>query len=106
VRRLGRGEVVVCGPVVAELVAGLKDDQREPLVAALRALSWAALDRARWIDVGVIAGALRRRGTPVPLTDIEIAVIADRAGAEVWTADADFDRIVEVLDGLRVRQLD
>lgn len=98
---LQRGEAVVCGPVVAELLAGAAASDRDELWSLLASLPWAEIGRAQWRRAGEVAAALRERGTTAPLTDIEIAVAAADADAELWTRDSDFDRIVGVLPGLR-----
>ena len=98
-----RGEVLVCGPVLAELIAGTIPETSERLWNRLSALPWAPLGRQAWHQVGSIRRKLLRAGTTVPLVDIGIAVAATRAGAAVWTADSDFERILEATDGLTVR---
>ncbi|HZD02299.1 MAG TPA: PIN domain-containing protein [Actinomycetes bacterium] len=97
---LTQGEVVVCGPVVAELVAGTAPARRGELVALLNALPWADLGRAEWARVGEVAARLREQGITTALTDIEIAVAAVRSHAELWTHDSDFAQIAKVLDSL------
>jgi predicted nucleic acid-binding protein len=97
---LAKGEVVVCGPVVAELVAGAPADRRAELVGLLNALPWADLGRLQWAMVGEVAARLREQGFSTALTDIEIAVAAVHARAELWTRDSDFARIAKVLDSL------
>jgi predicted nucleic acid-binding protein len=97
---LAQGEVVVCGPVVAELVAGTPSARRAELTALLQALPWADLGHADWTRVGEVAARLREQGITTALTDVEIAVAAVRVHAEVWTYDSDFTRITKVLDSL------
>ena len=100
---LDRREVVACGPVVAELVAGARPPDRPTLLASLGGLPWADLDRRAWQSVGLLAAELRDRGRSLPLTDIEIAVAAQSARATLWTADRDFERLADVLEGLELR---
>lgn len=100
---LDRREVVVCGPVVAELVAGARAHDRPTLVASLAGLPWAELDRQAWQSVGLLAAELRDRGEALPLTDLEIAVAAHLSGAALWTADRHFERLAPLLNGLEVR---
>jgi predicted nucleic acid-binding protein len=100
---LHRGEVLMCGPVAAELLAGLPPDRRTPFWVRWQALPWAELQRSSWLRVGVLAGDLRRRGATVSLTDIVIAVAAAGAGAAVWSADADFERLTGVMEDLTLR---
>jgi len=99
---LSNGEIVMCGPVAAELLAGIGERDEKNLWASLTALPWQGLDRDGWRAVGATAAALRRLGQRVPLIDVEIAVAAARGGAELWTGDAHFDRMVGVVPGLRL----
>lgn len=99
-RLLDRREVVVCGPVAAELLAGADENRRDELRQLLASLPWADIDRARWGEVGSLVARLRATGRSVALTDIEIAVAAMGAAASVWTFDANFDRIAEQLPEL------
>lgn len=101
---LARNEVVVCGPVIAELLAGTASEQAEVLWLAVGSLPSAPLDDAVWREAGECAGELRRRGATVPLLDVVIAVTAVRAGAAVWTRDRDFVRVGGVLPALRLHE--
>ena len=98
-----RGEVLMCGPVLAEILAGARPDDREMLSGVLGALPWADLDRTSWASVGALAADLRARGETLPLTDLEIAVAAHSADAMLWTRDRDFERIAAVLPGLNLK---
>ncbi len=100
-----RRELVTCGPVVVELLAGTSRDDRERLSRTLEGLPWVDLGRREWIRVGEIAGELRAAGATVALTDIEIAVAAMTAEAVVWSADSDFERIAAVVGELQTRPL-
>jgi predicted nucleic acid-binding protein len=96
---------VTCGPVVAELLAGTAERDRGKLARALDGLPWIELGRPEWQRAGELVASLRGAGMSVPLTDIEIAVVALAAEATVWTADADFRRIAQVADELLVEDL-
>jgi predicted nucleic acid-binding protein len=100
---LERREVLACGPVVAELVAGARPHDRATLLASLAGLPWAELDHQAWQSVGLLAAELRDQGQAIPLTDLEIAVAAHSSGAALWTADHHFKRLVPILDGLELR---
>ena len=102
---LERRQVLACGPVVAELVAGARPDDRATLLASLAGLPWAQLDHQAWQTVGLLAAELRDRGQVVPLTDIEIAVAAHSSGAALWTADQHFARLAPLLDGFELRMI-
>jgi len=99
---LERESVLVCGPVVAELLAGTTPLQREDVWLAIGSLPWADLDRAAWREVGEVANDLRRGGVSVPLTDVVIAVATARSDAELWTRDRNFERIRQTLPTLRL----
>lgn len=71
--------------------------------AQLGAQPWIDLKRGDWLAMGHTAAKLQERGQTVPLIDVQIAMCAVGAQAELWTLDRDFERIVEALDGLRVR---
>jgi predicted nucleic acid-binding protein len=102
-RHLEEGSVLVCGPVLAELLAGAPPERRDELWLALGSLPWAELDHAAWRQVGELANDLRRAGVSVPLTDLVIAVAAERSQATLWTRDRDFERIRPVLPALELR---
>ena len=99
---LERESVFMCGPVIAELLAGTAVERREDLWLALGSLPWSDLDQLAWQQIGELAFELRRRGTPVPIIDIAIAVSALNVEAELWTRDADFQRIREALPALNL----
>jgi predicted nucleic acid-binding protein len=100
-RLLTAGEVVICGPVVAELLAGTAAGQRAALWQVLSGVRWFDFARSHWRRVGEIAAALGERGATVPLTDVEIAVAAVASDAALWSRDSDFERIAQVLPDLK-----
>jgi predicted nucleic acid-binding protein len=89
--------------VVAELLAGARGRQRSELAEQLGTQPWINLKHSDWLTIGHTAAKLQERGQTTPLIDVQIAVCAVIAKAELWTLDRDFERIVEALDGLRVR---
>jgi predicted nucleic acid-binding protein len=98
--------VVICGPVFAELLAGAAEADRELLGETLGRLPWAETSRAGWREVGTIAARLRASGGPLPLTDLVIAVAAASGGHDLWSLDADFERIATVFDSLELYRPD
>ncbi len=99
---LDGGEVVTCGPVSAELLAGAEGEVAERMWETLSSLPWAQLGQAGWNEVGALARRLRRRGQALPLTDLAIAVAATHGGHALWSLDSDFERIAPALDGLEL----
>lgn len=98
------GEVVVCGPVVAEILARAKSSDRSTLWLLFAGLPWANLGPVQWQSVGDAAGRLRERGEATALTDIEIAAAAVGSSSQLWTRGEDFQRISGVLPALRFFQ--
>jgi len=96
------GDVVTCGPVVAELLAGADGVVAERMWEMLSSLRWAELDAAGWRQVGLTAHRLRAAGTVLPLTDLTIAVASAQAGHGLWSFDGDFERIAPALEGLEL----
>lgn len=96
------GEVAICGPVLAGLLGGADDTQRDWIRDTVGDLPWADLDHASWRDIGSIARRLRQAGQTLPLTDLAIAVAAARAAYSLWSFDSDFERIAPALDGLEL----
>ena len=90
------GDALICGPVAAELLAGTSPRDRERLSETLLGLEWVDLGRSEWLAAGRLAAELRAVGATVPLTDLEIAVAAISAGAQLATVDSDFERIATV----------
>ncbi len=99
---LDGGEVVTCGPVAAELLAGAGGEVAERMWGSLSALPWVPLPATGWREVGLVAHRLRRSGQTLPLTDLAIAVAAARGGHLLWSLDSDFERIALALDGLHL----
>jgi predicted nucleic acid-binding protein len=95
------GPVAVCEPVVMEVLAGARDDQRE---ADLRRL----LERFEMLNFDAVTdldGAVRvyRRCraagvTPRGMLDCMIAAVAWRLGATLLAHDADMDRVARVIE--------
>lgn len=99
---LASRDAMICGPVIAELLAGVLKPEEPELRLRLAGLPWAELDHEAWQQVGDVSHTLRAAGTPVALTDIEVAVAAVRAGAKMWSFDADFETIAGVLPDLQL----
>ena len=100
---LARSELMMCGPVLAELVAGVPAEHRSDYGLRLRALPWSGLDRDGWLRAGLVRGDLRRAGFTASLIDIAIAVSAAQAGASLWTADAAHERVAAEMNDLKLR---
>ena len=93
----------MCGPVLAELVAGVPAARRSEYALRLRGLPWSGLDRDGWLRVGLIRGDLLREGFTASLTDVAIAVSAAQAGAVLWSGDAAHERVAAAMSDLTLR---
>jgi len=101
-RLLETETILACGPVVAEMLSGASEEQRDSVWHTVVSLPWADLDATGWRETGNVASALRRRGRTVPLTDVMIAVASVRARAQLWTTDEHFRTIQDALPGLEL----
>jgi predicted nucleic acid-binding protein len=98
---LASGEVVMCGLVAAELIAGTPPKDRSERWRQLAGLRWAPeLQRDDWYQVGRLAGDLAAAGHHPPLADLQIAVAAAREQAPLWTRDKHFTTIRQAVPGL------
>jgi predicted nucleic acid-binding protein len=96
-------EVLTCGPVLAELVAGVPPARRGDYALRLQALPWSGLDHEGWLRAGLVRGDLRRSGFTASLIDVAIAVCATQAGAALWTADPAHERVAAAMTDLTLR---
>ena len=94
--------VVTCPPVLAELAIGLPADRHDAVIQPLAELPSVGLPQCAWLEAAAAGRDLRARGLAVPLIDLLVATAAVRSGAELWTLDADFQRVSEVMPRLRL----
>lgn len=91
---LSTGIVYSCGPVVYELVQGVRSiHENEMLINSLTALPFLELTATDWIKAGQRAAALRKSGMNIPLSDILIATLAIEHDLAVMTVDRHFEAI-------------
>lgn len=95
----GGSELAVTEPVVMEVLAGARDEQRrDDLRALLVSFQWIAIDPVA--DFEAAADLYRQcRGvgvTPRGMIDCLIATIAIRTSCDLLAADGDFDQIARV----------
>ncbi|MGE5551372.1 MAG: PIN domain-containing protein [Bacteroidota bacterium] len=93
---LGRETVFVTGPIVTELLQGVRSAvEAKQLRQCIDAIPYEECLREDWLAAGETAFALRRKGITVPLTDLIIAMVAKRIGAAVYSLDKHFALIDE-----------
>ena len=91
---LERKEALLTGVVIAEVVQGLRADRQRTTVADyLVRLPYSDLSKDGWLQVGELAYKMRRQGQTPGLADLAIAAVAIEGGHELYTLDADFQRI-------------
>ena len=85
---------IITGPVIAELLQGLKT-QREAdnLRELLSIVTYVEVKNDDWNATGLLLGKLRRNGITVPLTDALIAVVAKHNSYDVLTIDHHFNHL-------------
>ncbi len=103
--RLAAHDVLMCGPVAAELLTGVAASERMRLWETLSAMVWADIERADWFVAGDVRAQLREQGIQVSLADVLIATAAANR-ATLWTRDRHFERIAGILETLDLRLLD
>jgi predicted nucleic acid-binding protein len=90
--------VALVGPVVAEVLLGFRRRHQADWVASrMRRAHWTELDWDDWRAVASLGRRLASLGYKLPLTDLTVAVVAQRLDACVYTTDPHFDAI----EGLR-----
>ena len=90
-KALRHGSVYTCGPVVFELVQGVRtESEKSALLEALGSLEYCEIDPRIWITAGGLASVLRRRGRTLPFSDTLIAAVAIERGLALLTDDKHF----------------
>jgi predicted nucleic acid-binding protein len=95
-------EAILCGPVLAELLAGARSDADAEQLRALSSLNFVEVTRQTWRRAGEAARALRALGDSVPLLDVVIGVACTQARVPVWTHDRHFAQLRSVLPDLEL----
>jgi tRNA(fMet)-specific endonuclease VapC len=91
---LALGSVVLPPLVVAELVSGVRrDDRRAALVDLLEDLPLHETRRDHWVRVGELRGTLARKGLAISTPDAHIAQCALDRDAPLLSRDRVFSRI-------------
>jgi predicted nucleic acid-binding protein len=101
-RLVGRGEALVCGPVLAELLAGARSDADADELLALTSLHFVEVTRQTWRRAGDVARMLRGLGEIVPLLDVVIGMACTQARLPLWTHDRHFAQLRSALPELEL----
>lgn len=80
--------------VVAELLQGVKQEKESQRLKLLfRSIHYLPTEDSDWFAAGILAQQLRAKGLTLPLTDVLIAVIAQRHAIKVLTLDKHFQHL-------------
>ena len=87
-------ELVLVGPVLAELLQGCRTmAEAGAVLDHLAALRFLETNFSIWRRAGEVSFGLRRKGTTLPLMDVIIAALALEHHAEIFTIDPHFQKI-------------
>lgn len=96
-RLLARGEAVMVGPVLGEVLQGARSQQEfDGLRERLSALPYEEATQETWGRVGALSYQLRQQGLMVALVDLLIAALALEHDHQVYTLDEHFQRVPEL----------
>ena len=85
---------VITGPILSELLQGLKSRQEaDNLGELVGILPFIEVIRGDWEQTGGLLRRLRQQGITVPLTDALIATVAKRQRFAVLTLDKHFEHL-------------
>jgi predicted nucleic acid-binding protein len=89
--------VYACGPVLCELLQGIRSEKEEVLLLdALRALPYLEMTEQTWVEAGRLAARLRRGGKTLPFSDVLLAALAREHNLSILTADRHFAEIPDI----------
>lgn len=96
-RLIQKGELVIAGPVVYELLQGAKNKKDLELIKeATRALPFLEVTHQIWLSAGDLFFELRRKGITIPPSDILLSAIAIENNCSLFTIDNHFEHIQKV----------
>ena len=91
---LNQNQVVMVGPVLAEILQGARSlEEFNRLRVRLAALPYAAATRETWDQSGALSYQLRQQGNPVGLVDLLISALALEHDHQLYTLDNHFHRV-------------
>ena len=91
---LARDRVFTAGPVLFELLQGIKSsEEREQVKEALLSVHFLEITPEDWEGAALIARDLRLNGITIPMTDLLLAQLAKNHDLEIISSDPHFDQI-------------
>lgn len=95
--RFEAAELVTCDVVRCEVLRGIvRPNVRADLTSFFDLLVHVTMDYQAWRETEELAWRLDRSGKVLPLTDLIIAICAQRAEAEIVTLDRHFKMVPEL----------
>jgi predicted nucleic acid-binding protein len=93
-RLLHHDRALLTGPIVAEVLQGFRNEAQARYVASLlRGVSYEEPTWADWQEAARLSRRLAANHHQLPLSDLVIAALSIRIGAEIYTSDPHFDLI-------------
>jgi len=90
-------QLVTCGIVIAELLAGVRNaHERESIETGMAGLDYLEMNQSTWTLVGTTLAALRRAGKTLTISDVILAALAVENDCSVLTFDRHFRTIPNV----------
>jgi predicted nucleic acid-binding protein len=87
-------EVHLAGPILTELIQGLKTEREKSAFSITMAgLPCIAISDQDWVNAGEIGFILRKKGVTVPLADLIIYTVALNNNCSIFTLDNHFEMI-------------
>lgn len=97
--------VYITGPVITELIHGLKtENEKEVFANSLESLPRLKITDQDWFDAGILGAQLRSKGITVPLADLIIYTVARNNCCFICTLAKHFNTIDTAL-GAKVEVL-
>jgi hypothetical protein len=92
--RILKDRVFICGPILFELLQGIKSSEEKEIVKeALLSLPYLEITIQDWEGAASLSRDLRTKGITLPLTDLLIGQLAKKNNLEVVSFDPHFDQI-------------
>ena len=89
-----RGEIAICGVILAEVLSGVKSEQEaEVLKSRLLSLPYLSEHRDTFIRAAAIYSSLRKTGVTIPISDCTISAVAMENQCRLLTSDRHFETI-------------
>ena len=91
---LADDEIVMVGPVLAELLQGARSESDFSFFAErLGALAFLEADQETWIKAGELNYQLRARGRIIPMADLIVSALAIQHDIPVYTSARDYQEV-------------